>query len=266
MDAQELFDHPHDSDLSRYADLAGRRVFITGGGSGIGAYFVTAFALQGATVGFLSLNGDSAAVLCDKIEAITGSRPFYRACDVRDIAALTNVLAQFVEAKGHVEVLINNAARDDRICLQDLHVEQWDDSINTNLRPYIFSAQSVVPAMEKHGQGCIINISSNAPQLGVAGFPAYIAAKAAISGMTKSLAQELGYKGIRVNSILPGWCLTERQRRLWMTDEGVQHTLEKQALKRMLTGVDLANSALFLASSASSMITGVSLNVDGGIA
>lgn len=265
MDAEELFNGEESEKLVRYPDLKGKRIFITGGGSGIGAYFVTAFALQGAKVGFLSLNPESANALCDRLAEYAQNRPFYRACDIRNISALKTVLDEYAVEVGTIEVLLNNAARDDRACLQDLTEEQWDESININLKPYVFTAQHVVPDMENAGTGAIINISSNAPELGVAGFPAYIAAKAAISGMTKSLAHEVGYKGIRVNSILPGWCLTERQKRLWMTDEAVNHTLSRQAIKRMLTGTDLANAALFLASNASSMITGVNLNVDGGI-
>ncbi len=265
MDADELFTTEEREKLVRYPDLKGKRVFITGGGSGIGAYFVTAFAIQGAEVGFLSLNPEPANALCDRIASLGYTKPFYRSCDIRNIQALRSVLDEYASERGPIQVLINNAARDDRACLQDLSEEQWDESININLKPYVFSAQHVMPHMEAQGGGAIINISSNAPQLGVAGFPAYIAAKAAISGMTLSLAHEVGYKGVRVNAILPGWCLTERQKRLWMSDEAVRHTLSRQALKRMLNGIDLANSALFLASSASSMITGVNLNVDGGI-
>lgn len=265
VDAEELFNPDESEKIVRYPDLKGKRVFITGGGSGIGAYFVTAFALQGAQVGFLSLNPDPAKALCDHLASYTQVTPFYRSCDIRNISALKCVLDEYAAEVGPIEVLVNNAARDDRACLLDLTEAQWNDSIDTNLKPYVFSAQHVVPNMEAQGAGAIINISSNAPELGVAGFPAYIAAKAAISGMTMSLAHEVGYKGVRVNSILPGWCLTERQKRLWMSDEAVKHTLSRQALKRMLNGIDLANAALFLASSASSMITGVNLNVDGGI-
>lgn len=266
MDAESLFDGSMEYSFAQYGDLRGKNVFVTGGGSGIGAYFVSAFALQGAKVGFLSLSAEKGNALCDLIESNTGTRPFYRACDIRNIDSLKSVLSEYSEAVGPVEVLVNNAARDDRISLSELASEQWDDSMNTNLRPYMFAIQSVVPGMESIGGGAIVNISSNAPELGAAGFPVYVAAKAAISGMTKALAQELGPKGIRVNAILPGWCLTERQKQLWMTDEAVQATLDRQAIKRMLTGVDLANAAIFLASQSAAMVSGISMRVDAGIA
>jgi len=265
MDAEELFDGSCPKPFADYHDLKGKNVFITGGGSGIGAYFVSAFAMAGANVGFLSLSAGPAGVLCDLIEQHVGARPFYRACDIRDTASLQQVLEDFSEQVGECDVLINNAARDDRASIDELSPEQLDDVFQTNLKPYFFSIQALLDGMRRRGAGSIINISSNAPQLGVPGFPAYVASKAAISGMSKSLARELGDQGIRVNSILPGWCLTERQKRLWLTDDGREQTLNKQAIKRMLTGVDLASAALFLASDASSMVTGTSMFVDGGI-
>ncbi len=195
-----------------------------------------------------------------------GERPFYRSCDIRDILELQQVMTDFAHAGCQpISVLVNNAARDDRVHLQALEPNQWDEAANTNLKPYIFTAQAVIEGMTENGGGSIINMSSNAPNLGIAGFPAYAATKSAISGMTKSLAQELGDKGIRVNSILPGWCLTERQKRLWYSEEAMERTLERQAIKRGLTGIDLANAALFLASDASAMVTGTSMFVDGGI-
>lgn len=247
-----------------YADLRGRHVFVTGGGSGIGAYFVDAFAAQGAQVSFVSLDDSTGRALCDAIQARRGIRPRFEACDVRDLPALAGVLRQLTQQVGPVSVLLNNAARDDRHTLDSLGVAEWDDSINTNLRPYFFAAKAVAATMRTAGAGSIINVGSNCANLGLAGYPAYVAAKAGIIGLTKALARELGPAGVRVNALIPGWVMTQRQRALWATPEAVAECLAQQSLKRTVQGGDVADAALFLASDSAAMVTGQSLIVDGG--
>jgi NAD(P)-dependent dehydrogenase (short-subunit alcohol dehydrogenase family) len=243
-----------------YPDLRGEAVFITGGGSGIGAWFVDAFASQGAKVAFVSLSPENGEALCAAVEKRRGVRPRFHACDIRDVASLTKVMQQV----GPVRVLINNAARDDRHTLESLDVEGWDDSLNTNLRPYFFTAKAVAAGMRAAGGGSIINLGSNSAHLGLAGYPAYVTAKAGIVGLSKALARELGGDGIRVNALVPGWVMTERQKALWVTPEALQECLAQQCLKTPIQGSDVAQSALFLASRASALVTGQTLVVDGG--
>jgi len=248
----------------RYPDLDGRHVFITGGGSGIGAYFVHAFATQGARVSFVSLHADAGEALCAAVAAAGHSRPVFTACDIRDAGALQDVIAARAHAAGPVDVLINNAARDQRHTVETLDVAGWDDLMATNLRPQFFAIQSVTAAMKARGEGAVINVGSNSANLGLAGYPAYVTAKAAITGLTKALARELGPHGIRVNALVPGWVMTAKQKALWVTPEGLAECLEQQSLKRTIDGEDVAEAALFLASRAAAMITGQALLVDGG--
>jgi galactose dehydrogenase len=243
-----------------YPDLRDQAVFITGGGSGIGAWFVDAFVAQGAKVAFVSLSPEHGEALCAAVEQRRGVRPRFHACDIRDIKALTTVMQQV----GPVRVLINNAARDDRHTLESLSVEGWDDSLNTNLRPYFFTAKAVAAGMRAAGGGSIINLGSNSANLGLAGYPAYVTAKAGIVGLTKALARELGGDGVRVNALVPGWVMTERQRALWVTPEALEACLAEQCLKTAIQGSDIAHAALFLASRASALMTGQTVIIDGG--
>ena len=243
-----------------YEDLAGARVFITGGGSGIGAFLVHAFASVGATVGFVSLSAAGGEALVDAVASQTGNRPFFQPCDIRDIDALSDAIAGF----GEIDCLINNAARDDRHTIDELSVAAWDDSIATNLRPHFFTAQKVAPLMRARGSGSIINVGSNSAYLGLAGYPAYVTAKAGIIGLTRALARELGPDGIRVNALVPGWVITAKQAALWATPEALQHCIDEQSLKKPIVGEDIAEVALFLAAKASSMMTGQAMVVDGG--
>ncbi len=248
----------------QWPDLHGRAVFITGGGSGIGAYFVHAFAAQGAKVAFVSLSHGPANALCDAVAAATGQRPLFQACDIRDVDALQQAIARAADAHGPADVLINNAARDNRHKLNELDAAGWDDSFNTNLRPHFFAAQAVAGGMRAKSAGAIVNVGSNSANLGLSGYPAYVTAKAAIVGLTRALARELGPDGIRVNALIPGWVMTARQKDLWVTPEALQDCLDQQSLKRTIEGEDVAHAALFLASRGSAMITGQSLIVDGG--
>lgn len=260
----QIFTGFSDEQMPRYPDLAGKVVFITGGGSGIGAYFAAAFAMQGAKVSFVSLSEGPASNTCNLIEEKTGYRPLYTQCDIRDVDALKAAVAKTKEVFGSIDILINNAARDTRHTINDFTPDQWDNSINTNLRPQFFAAQAVAEDMMAKEAGVILNIGSNSANLGLAGYPAYVSAKAAIVGFTKALARELGEKNIRVNVLVPGWVITERQQRLWVTDEALDECLKEQALKRAMNGWDIAFPALFLASNASAMLTGQEIIVDGG--
>ena len=263
-DAVDLLRGNSPTPFPEYKELAGANVFITGGGSGIGAYFVAAFALQGARVGFVSLAADLANDLCDRVASLCGLRPEFYPCDIRDIASLKDCMNEFQENHGAIRVLINNAARDIRHDVSSYSITQWDEVLNTNLRPHYFTAQFVVDAMRQQGGGSIINVGSNSANLGLAGFPAYVASKAAIVGLTKALARELGADNIRVNALIPGWVMTERQKKLWVTPEALAQCLAQQSIKATVSGEDIAQAALFLAANTSAMITGQSLIVDGG--
>ncbi len=221
-----------DRGYTLYDDLRGKSVFITGGGSGIGAYLTAAFAAQGAKVAFVSLTKDAGEALCDGVERMTGSRPVFLRCDIRDVGALQHCVSQTVERFGTINILINNAARDDRHDLQSFAPGDWDSSINTNLRPHYFTAQIAAPAMRAAGGGSIINVGSNSANLGLAGYPVYVTAKAGIVGLTRALARELGPSNIRVNALIPGWVMTERQKALWVTPDHWRNVLPSKALRR----------------------------------
>lgn len=249
---------------THYDDLSDASVFITGGGSGIGAYLVHAFASLGARVGFVSLTPGPAEALVDGIEQRTGRKVFFRPVDIRHVDELKSAIDDFAGMAGPVSVLVNNAARDNRHTVGDLDEAGWDDSLATNLRPYFFTAQAVVEGMRQAGRGSIINIGSNSSYLGLSGYPAYVTAKHANLGLTKALARELGPMGIRVNALCPGWVMTKRQLELWVTPDALQDCLDQQSLKETVSGEHVADAALFLASNASRMITGQSLIIDGG--
>ncbi|MDN6179829.1 MAG: SDR family oxidoreductase [Halomonas subglaciescola] len=246
----------------RYPDLAGASVFITGGGSGIGAALAEGFLAQGAKVAFVGRS--DATPFCDAMEEKYANRPLFISCNIQDIAALQAAVAQARKAHGPIGVLVNNAARDTRHTLEDWTVEQWDESIATNLRPQFFTAQAVAADMRGLGGGAIINLSSNSYMLGLDGYPSYVTAKAGIMGLTKALARELGPDAIRVNCLIPGWVMTERQRELWVNDKDLSDCIDQQCLKEAIPVEDMINPCLFLASSASRMMTGQPMVVDGG--
>jgi len=250
--------------MSTFDGLNSRTVFITGGGSGIGAALVSSFAAQGAKVAFVSLAESPARELCESVETALGVTPLFIPCDIRDIDGLKAAISEVELRLGTIDVLINNAADDTRHSVEDYSVEDWDNSINTNLRPHFFSAQAVVPGMKQKQRGSIINIGSNSSILGLPDYPSYVAAKAGIVGLTRALARDMGQHNIRVNALIPGWVMTERQKRDWATPEAVEECISRQCLKRFVSEEDIAQSALFLASDASAMITGQSIVVDGG--
>lgn len=248
----------------KYNDLKDKNILITGGGSGIGASFVKNFCQQGAKVAFISIDSESSTKLCNDIETSSGYKPVFIDCDITDTTQLKTAIHTITQNIGNIDVLINNAANDNRHQLDQLSVEEWDALMNVNLRPHFFTAQAIAKGMKQAKQGSIINIGSNSSLLGLSGYPAYVAAKAGIIGLSKALARELGASGIRVNTLIPGWVMTERQKQLWATPEAVEACLEQQCLKSTIVEQDIANAGLFLASSASKMMTGQTLIVDGG--
>jgi NAD(P)-dependent dehydrogenase (short-subunit alcohol dehydrogenase family) len=250
--------------FAKYPSLEGRPVFITGGATGIGAAMVEAFALQGAKVGFVDLDSASADALASKLEASTGNRPWFERVDVTDVQGLQGAINSAVDELGPLLALINNAANDARHTPAEVTAESWRKCMAVNLDATFFGAQAGAAVMAQHGGGSIINFSSINALLGPANMPGYVAAKAGIVGLTKALARDYGDSEIRVNAILPGWVVTERQLETWLTPEAESAWMEQVALKRRLLPVDVANLALFLAADDSGMITGQSFTVDGG--
>ncbi|MDP4892328.1 SDR family NAD(P)-dependent oxidoreductase [Cypionkella sp.] len=249
--------------LAHYPDLNGKSVFITGGGSGIGASLTEGLLRQGAKVAFCQRSDASA--FCDAMQAATGNRPLFLPCDITDITALRAAIAQAEAAHGPVTVLVNNAANDQRHDSLAVDEAFWDWSQAINLKAYFFAAQAVIPSMQAAGGGSIINFSSISYMMGNAGYVAYTTANSGINGMTRTLAREFGPDRIRVNALAPGWVLTQKQKDLWVTPEGLQAHLDRQCLKDPLAPEDIVGGMLFLASDASKMMTGQALVIDGGV-
>lgn len=246
-----------------YPDLRDTSVFITGGGSGIGAALTEGFLRQGARVAFVQRSDASAFV--DGMEADTGNRPLFLACDITDIAALKDAIARAAAAHGPVTVLVNNAANDARHTTMEVDEAYWDANHAINLKPYFFAAQAVVPGMKAAGGGSIINFSSISYMMGNAGYPAYTTANSGINGLTRSLAREFGPDRIRVNALAPGWVLTQKQKDKWVTPDGLAAHLARQCIPDPLDPADITGGVLFLASAQSRMMTGQALVIDGGV-
>lgn len=246
-----------------FPDLAGASVFITGGGSGIGAALTEAFLRQGARVAFVQRS--DATGFAEEMAQKTGIRPLYIPCDITDIPALQAAIAQAAAAHGPVTCLVNNAANDKRHSTAEVTEEFWTWMMDINLKAYFFAAQAVIPGMKAHGAGSIINFSSISYMMGASGFPLYTSANAAINGLTRSLAREFGPDRIRVNALAPGWVLTQKQKDLWVTPEGLAAHVDRQCLKDTLAPEDISGGVLFLASAASKMMTGQALVIDGGL-
>lgn len=248
-----------------YTDLKNKHIFITGGASGIGESFVRAFVEQQSKVSFIDIDDKAAQLLCEELQGKGfDDYIFYQHCDIRNIDNIRECVQSARDRFGAIAVLINNAAKDDRHKISDVDTDYWDNCQNINLRPHFFTAQNVAEDMKILGGGSIINLSSNSFMLKVGGMPGYLTAKAAIVGLTRALARDLGGDNIRVNSILPGWVITDRQRELWLTEEAKEELLEQQCLKELIFPEEIANLALFLASKQSKMITAQSLIIDAG--
>jgi NAD(P)-dependent dehydrogenase (short-subunit alcohol dehydrogenase family) len=254
---------PAQERCAQYPDLAGRTVFVSGGGSGIGAAFVRLFAGQGCRVGFVDIDDEPSRGL---VEKLGDAKARYIHCDVRDIDALRAAIADIASAFGPIGVLINNAARDDRHASSEVTPAFWDDCLAVNLRHQFFAAQAVASQMAQAGGGSIINLGSVSWMRGRPNLVGYTTSKAAINGLTRTLARELGAQNIRVNSIVPGAIATARQKALWRTPESTQEFLAQQCLKFELSEDDVARAALFLASDEARGITGQNLIVDAGLA
>ncbi|QIE40625.1 SDR family NAD(P)-dependent oxidoreductase [Meridianimarinicoccus aquatilis] len=248
---------------ARFPDLDGASVFVTGGGSGIGAAFTDGLMAQGAKVAFVQRSDGTA--FCDAMERAHGTRPLFLPCDITDTPALQAAIAQAAAQHGDIDVLVNNAANDKRHSTMEVDEAFWDWSQAINLKSYFFAAQSVLPGMRKAGRGSIVNLSSISYMMGNAGYPAYTTANGGITALTRSLAREFGPDGIRVNALAPGWVFTEKQIALWATEEGVAAHLARQCLPRMLKPDEMVEPLLFLASEASRAMTGQAMAVDGGV-
>jgi D-xylose 1-dehydrogenase len=247
-----------------YPSLRDRVVFITGGASGIGAEHVAQFTAQGAKVAFVDIADDVAHALCGEIAAAGHNTPLYRHCDLKDIAALQATIAAVGKQLGPVTVLVNNAANDQRHKFEDVTVEYWDERLATNLRHQFFAIQAVAPMMRSAGGGSIINFGSVSWHSLQGGMPAYTTAKAAVEGLTRGMARDLGPDRIRVNTVIPGWIMTERQITLWLTPAGEANLMQVQCLKEKLVPADVTRMVLWLASDDSRMCTAQLWVVDAG--
>jgi NAD(P)-dependent dehydrogenase (short-subunit alcohol dehydrogenase family) len=252
---------------TRYTSLDGKRVFITGGGTGIGASLVQSFAEQGARVAFVDIAVAESEALCATLAASGLPAPVFRRCDITDIAALQRTMAELAtipDAGGDFDVLVNNAANDQRHNFEDVTVEYWNERIAINQRPMFFTCQSVLPGMKRKGGGAIINISSMSWHVKGAGYPAYATTKAAVIGLTRGLARELGAHGIRVNTVTPGWVMTQRQLDLWVNDAAEQEIDKNQCLPGRLMPNHIAAMVMFLAADDGAMCTAQEFIVDAG--
>jgi|TARA_B110000914_G_scaffold85399_1_gene75238 NAD(P)-dependent dehydrogenase (short-subunit alcohol dehydrogenase family) len=247
------------STFATYPSLKGKTVFITGGASGIGAELVRSFAAQGASVGFVDLDEANSQTLSDTSDAIT-----YEICDLKDIKCLQDALAKLASRLGPATVLVNNAANDDRHSWQDVTPAYWDDRIQTNLRHHFFAIQSVAPGMIAAGGGSIINMGSNSWHETGGGFPAYATSKAAVHGLTRTMARDLGEHRIRVNTVVPGWIMTDRQKQLWATPETLEKQRQRQCLPDLIEPVYVARMVVFLASDDAAMCSANNYMVEGG--
>lgn len=241
-----------------YPSLKGRTVFISGGGSGIGASIVEHFAAQGSKVGFVDIDEAASSALAKK----TGAT--FIKCDIRDLKAYQAAIKQVGDTLGAITVLVNNAARDDRHKIEDVTEQFWDERIAVNIRHAYFAIQAVVPGMRKAGGGSIVNFSSVSYHTMTPNLSVYQAAKAAAVGMTRGLARDLGPDKIRLNTITPGWIMTQRQIDLWLTPDSEAELMKAQVLKEKVYPPDIARMALFLASDDSRLISAQNFVVDGG--
>jgi NAD(P)-dependent dehydrogenase (short-subunit alcohol dehydrogenase family) len=252
------------SKLARHPGLKGRSVFVSGGGSGIGAAIVEAFVDQGSKVAFVDIDEAKSEKLVADLKAQYGNAPLFIRCDLKDIAALQAAVAQAAKAHGDITALVNNAANDQRHKWEELTPEGWDDRIAVNMKHVFFAMQAVAPQMKRAGGGTIVNFGSISWKLAMGNMPGYVASKAGIHALTRGMARDLGPDKIRVNTVLPGWIMTERQKTLWLTPEADATRLASQCLKDGVQPEDVARLVLFLSSDDSRMCTAQEWTVDGG--
>ena len=246
-----------------YSDLAGKVVLVTGGASGIGAAIVRRFAQQKSNVVFFDIKADEGQAPGTRAVG-SGSGAHFQRVDLTDIAALRAGVAEARNVHGAINILVNNAAHDERHSTEEMTPEYWDDRIAVNLKHQFFAAQAVLPDMKAANAGAIINFGSVSWMVGQGGMAAYTASKSGVLGLTRSLARDYGPYNIRVNAIAPGWIMTERQLEKWMTPEGEVELMQRQCLKRKLVPDEVAKFTVFLASDEASACTNQHYIVDGG--
>jgi NAD(P)-dependent dehydrogenase (short-subunit alcohol dehydrogenase family) len=252
------------SNYATYPSLKDRAVFVTGGGSGIGAAIVENFCAQGSKVAFVDIAREASEALVKSIAAKKQPAPLFIPCDITDTVALQRAIAETRQTLGPVRVLVNNAAHDQRHAIDTVTPEYWDDRIAVNLKHQFFAAQAVYKDMAAAGGGSIVNLGSVSWVIGQGGMPCYTTAKSAVAGLTRSLARDFGPLNIRVNCVLPGWIMTERQIKMWLTPEGEEELMRRQCLKRKLVPDEIARAVLFFAADDSSACTNQNYIVDGG--
>jgi NAD(P)-dependent dehydrogenase (short-subunit alcohol dehydrogenase family) len=248
------------SNFASYPSLANKTVYVTGGASGIGADIVAAFAKQSARVGFVDMDAAASERLCQRL----GKNVVHARCDLRDVNSLKEAFDALAGQIGSADVLVNNAARDDRHDWQDVTADYFDERIATNIRHQFFAIQAVAPGMIKTGGGSIINMGSNSWWEAGGGFPIYATSKAAVHGLTRTMARDLGKHRIRVNTVVPGWIMTDRQKELWATPDALEKHRERQCLPDLIDPVYVARMVLFLASDDAAMCTASNYMVEAG--
>jgi NAD(P)-dependent dehydrogenase (short-subunit alcohol dehydrogenase family) len=245
---------------AQYRSLNGKTVLVSGGASGIGEAIVRAFASQGAKVGFVDLNTEAGNALAAEL----GANVHFETVDLRDVPAYQAAIGKIRAKLGPITVLVNNAARDDRHTIDQVTPEYWRERFATNIDHQFFAAQAVYKDMEAAGGGSIINMGSTSYLVSDDSFAAYKTSKSAVIGLTRALARELGPHNIRVNCLIPGWIMTERQVTMWLTPDGEKELMKRQCLKRRLVPDDISTTAVFLASQDAAAMTAQSFIVDGG--
>ena len=252
------------NEIAFYPSLKNKTVIITGGASGIGASIVENFLQQGSKVAFIDKEAELGNKLVSKLSEYD-HKPLFMECDLKNIKNLQNSIKEISNELGSISILVNNAANDERHKIDEVTEDFWDDRMQVNLRHYFFAIQSAYKDMKKQGKGAIVNIGSFSWMLGQGNMPAYTTAKSAVMGLTRTLARDLGVYNIRVNCVVPGWILTERQKKFWLTPEAEKEQLDRQCIKRMLTPEDIAKPVLFFASDQSSGCTAQNYVIDGGV-
>ena len=242
-----------------FHSLRGRSVIVTGGASGIGADIVRGFAAQGCIVGFLDCDAAAGIALAASLD-----RVYFEACDVIDVAALKAAMANLLERTGGVDVLVNNVANDQRHVLEEVSAEYFDERVAINLRPHFFATQAVLPCMRTRGGGAIVNIGSVSWKSKGAGYAVYATCKSAMLGFTRVLAREVGPDNIRVNCVVPGWVMTERQVALWLDEAGERAMDLNHCIPGRIVGTDIAHMVMFLAADTARMVTAQEFVVDAG--